>query len=495
MRRFSLASSSRTSVVIGVCFATYLLVHGINLIPSGYNIDDWGHAAEGSDWGVLGRWGLEVFYRHGLGLSFSVTLQIAIAFLSFLAISFLLVETYCDTWSKSKKNLAVGAIFLVGTSHPYWLDSNNFSTAIGAYPFAAALGVLAFYLPVAARRSRITLSVGACVLGGGLFGAALAIYQPAGLFGLVMAGAVLFKPEMRSAGHFFKVACLILVTIAVGLVLYRLQSQYYFILHPEKVPNELLSFAGVSLFLQKASQLFSLYFYSLSAGQFAAWTPAYDWAMKLLVVALALATLCLVKVLVGNKRYWEAARACVAVGACAVLPILGGWLFIEPDFPIRSLSLIAFPVVFLIFVVLHETKSPAAVEDKIFAAALIVSGTVFAVGLMMSSVGWTKQQRSYERDLAVAYAVSGALAAYPPGLEIRLAGSRSYNDLVPIASVGQSIYENYWAKIFIFWELFRLSVQPVETSPVACQAAPKPGSIVRVDNVVYVCLEAFQDAS
>ncbi|MBL9060739.1 MAG: hypothetical protein JNK88_12030, partial [Mangrovicoccus sp.] len=164
----------------------YALVTGLGLMVEGYNADDWRHlAGDYVPWTATeGRWVMEVIFRDLLGDRFRMPLQLALAFLCFLAISWTLAGAVAP--APEWRGIAALLLFAAGVNYPYMADALNFNAHVFAYPFALLLSLGSFWLLVACMGRAWWLWPPAIMIAAQGLAISYGIFQPFAVFGAVL---------------------------------------------------------------------------------------------------------------------------------------------------------------------------------------------------------------------------------------------------------------------------------------------------------------------
>ena len=105
---------------VAAALGLYAAITGFGLLVEGYNPDDWRHlAGDYVPWASNeGRWVMEVIFRDLLGNRFLMPLQLALAFLCFLAIAWVLSGAV--TAAPDQRGLRHCCFSWPGSTSPTW---------------------------------------------------------------------------------------------------------------------------------------------------------------------------------------------------------------------------------------------------------------------------------------------------------------------------------------------------------------------------------------
>ena len=439
----------------------FVATHGIGLISAGMNVDDWVHLAGQTGWIPIGRYGMEVIHRYAFGLSFVTGLQIAGAFLCLLASSWMLVPQRL-----TRSTAAMLLVFAGGTSFPYFVDALNFSAHVFGYPLSLALGLAAFRF---AGRWKMLLP---CALA---FAVSASVYQSFALFGAFAVAMRLIDVSEDLDWRYLLQCALVFI---LGFALYKAGDHLaHWISGYGTDPRFRL--LPMSDLIANAT--------AAPAAAFRAWSGRYLFIPETLGLALGLAAAAaailglataLMCALEGHR--WAAFRVVLGV-VILPLPVVAPGILVAGIPPSRALAPLGFALPALALALPHLWP-----RRLVTALAL---GTLVPT-MILTSAMWTDQAEAARRDRALASSMAGLLASLPQGVQPRVVGTRTYDELWWGNSVGMSAFQVDWGRQFIFRDTFGKGIPGGIGAPFPCHAAyPQPGSIQKTETGFFVCLQ------
>ena len=485
--------SEQSFPYIFIAFLVYMAGHGIGLINAGLNVDDWAMVGRSPAWGGLGRWAQELYFKYILLANFSDSFQIIVAFVIFAILSYLISKQI----EGNRSYLLFVAIFSLGISHPYWVDALNFSGQLTSGPLAVLLSLLAFQFALLWERSAL-YNVAFVVCGAALLCISFAIYQPYAFSGLIVPCISMLSVDSINRKRLLRILAMSVMILSLGSILYIASYNMYFEIFPSP-PDARSGSASLALFVKKLYTFPWLFMGTVTARGFHA---SLFSALHLTLIALA-ALLILANILnlLGKKRYCDSIRVVAGSLGALIAPTFLGWFVIKAGYPPRALATFSFGLGALIFTLRLDAFAPVyrrfGIRNPTPLAILFGTAAFTALaGLIVCSGAWFKQHLVYERDKALAISiVSVYVSLAKPKDRLVLVGWRRYGDLYSTASVGNSAFGPRWSRRKIFKGLFgnrtlNISILEVNEFDHTCSKYPQPGSVIRANGAVYVCILA-----
>ncbi len=476
-----------------VAFLIYMAAHGLGLVNAGLNVDDWNQVEVPPAWGNQGRWALALYYHYVLLSNFTESFQVVGAFVLFVLIAYVIARQIAGP----KPFLLFAAIFALGVSHPYWVDALNFSPQVTSSPLAFLIALLAFRLALL-RTTRATCRLLFVACGGVLLCISLSLYQPYGFFGLLVPGISLMSIASVDNKRLFAILAMSLAILLLGCGLYVALYHLYFQLHPEATEDARAGYSGLSDVWEKLQIFPALFRQALGAELFNGSTFS---ALQRALLALGAIVTGINVVWLLHKRDWLAALRLPLGFAGLMLTPFFAWFAIKAGYPPRAMAPISFALAAAVFSLPLEPISAfgrrlGMTRPAIPAIVLSLSALAAVAGVIVSSAAWYRQFLAHERDKALAGLIAATYVSLAkPGDTLVLVGSRDYPGLHLGDSVGRSASDPVWSRPDVLKRLFDnpyFSPRLVETSAFdhACTEYPQPGSVVRTDGAINICLAA-----
>ena len=223
------------------------------------------------------------------------------------------------------------------------------------------------------------------------------------------------------------------------------------------------------------------------AAAFRAWSGRYLFIPEKLGVALgfgaaaaealglASAVVCALR---GHR--WEALRIVLGV-VILPLPVVTPGILVAGVPPSRALAPLGFALPALALALPH-------IWTRRFVIGLAL-GTIMPT-MILTAAMWADQAEAARRDRALASSMAGLFASLPQGVQPRIAGTRTYDELWWGNSVGMSAFQVDWGREFIFRDTFGKGIPGGIGAPSPCHAAyPQPGSIQKTRKGFFVCMD------
>lgn len=502
---FPFPQLSLTTTVL-VTALVFFWITGNGVLHAGLNPDDWRQLGRvPPEWGGSnGRWAMDLLYRFLFQARFVEPLQLVLAYGVFLYIAMSLARAAVG---ERYAGVAAIGIFLIGVNHPYMTDVLNFSAHVFGYPLALALSLAAFSIAINAwRRERLVFTGLTLVAAGQLLALALGFYPSFALFGLVLPAMALIRTDLVDHRQAARIVVSAAVVGLLGLAIYLLEWQAYrqfghFYSQADLLAGDYYEFGAPSLdvILLKLEN-FGSFLKTVYGGALWDIRPAnifYE-AMALLTAA-AWGLAAFLDGLRGSSpadRTLSLLRRILGVvGAAVVIPTLFWFIYVDLFAPPRSYAMVGFtvPALLLTCVASIGASLPSRRGDQVMRwMGLAPTAIAAVVSVFVSAAMWNDQQRVAERDIAIATAIYGRLAALPgfDGKGFAIAGSKSDSALRWSVSVGWPVTEYSWAPNGLFRNLFGYPgrVDLVKRSPARCHAFPAADSVFLHDGRAFACL-------
>lgn len=489
-------------VALAVTGLLFFWVTGNGVLQGGMNPDDWRQlAGVPEEWGEpLGRWGMDLTYRYLLGGRFSEPLQLIFAYLCFLFTSRAIAKVAVD---EPYAPFATTVILLAAVNHPYMLDVLNFSAHVFGYPFALALSAAGFGLalkpPDGAWRT-----AGRVLAGAQLVALSLAFYPSFALLGILLVALVLLRVDRYDAKTAVRA---LIVGGVIGLSgallflaqwqLFRLATEFYPIRDPRLVVSGTVGFS-IDLLQTKLQAL-----PDFLRGLYGAWLwPIRPANLFYYAFAACGAGLCVAGVVVDQmhrrgrmERLIAAIRGFGGLGlAVALVPTLFWFAQVEMEASGRRAAHVALvlPALILVGAQLLQGRRADDRRATMAFAAVVPLSLACIVSLLVASAIWNDQQRTAQRDAALATSIlarASALEGFDgrslavvtlPSPGPRWGSSLSWSAFAP-GDDANRIFQEFLG--------FGGRVSSFRRSPVPCSAYPANDATFLYGGTAFVCLK------
>jgi len=476
-----------------LCALFFFLSHGAEAFSPSLNIDEWNKLGQTNvHFGRIGRWGAEIIYEDFFQGDFVPLIQFSAA----------LVFLYLSAWVLTGANRPAdtAGVFIVGVSHPFWVDLFNFSFVAASYTLAMLLGLAGMALAI---RRDARFSTAGVLAGGLLIGLGLSIYQTLTLFGVVLLVLRLFEVKQSGLKSYLVTVAAGAGAIAIGTGFYLAQNRLYFELKPAaSAPSRMqlrsLSGMGDALVNLLPSQALD----TLTAVNIGKFATFYSPAIAVFAAVTTVVTLLAFRAQ-GYRWPVSAGLAGIVLSGAVGLSVVGTSLLIVAPLPPRARPESALA---LAAVALAAWRSLANARAhglmprlQVWRGALVYSGIAVAMaGALSANQLWGFQQRVEDQDRAMAQRIIArhdalvAQHALDPGKPLTVIGPKHLGETRAnhFRSIGQSAFWVKWSIRGIFRSLYGKSVRiiPPKDSPTSCPAFPAHGSMSVQNGVVIVCL-------
>ena len=485
-----------------VALAVYAVVTGFGLMVEGYNPDDWRHlAGDYAPWASgEGRWVMEVIFRDLLGNRFLMPLQLALAFLCFLAIAWVLSGPVAS--APDNRALTALLLFVAGVNFPYMADALNFNAHVFAYPFAMLLSLASFGLLVACMgRAWWLWPLATAVAGQGL-AISYGIFQPFAVFGAVLPLIALLRWDRHPLGRVLVLMVACVLAAALAIMLHKLEWRAYMDAQGREIVTNRFGSpdaAWVALMLKRLPFTLSL---TLKGALMVPFHLARALFLAFCVAALlapVLATLWRARSLglaVGVLAVLRAALAGLAL--IVVLPSVFFFMARPGEWPPRAVGYLGFWIAALIFAALAilagAPPGRGSARWTLPSAVGTAAVAVFAaLNLGLSALIWHDRADMSRAELALAGRIHDAVTALDgyDGQTIRLVGDAPLAPLRWGGAMSTTVFHHNNPHLGILSITYGLArpEQAVSVSPRTCPAFPAPGSVFLEGEYAYVCLQ------
>jgi len=488
----------------------FLAVHWQEVTSPTFNVDDWALIDSAIPQASMGRPGWDLVYRLVFQGSFSPFLGWLLAAISIYgcgAVMGFFVTSLTPSW--------VFVLSLITALHPYQVDLFNFSFAIGLYLLPALISLLGVWMmgiAYAPGNPRSAL-IGLWVAGVALFGFAISIYQPTGVYGVSLLGVVLVSRALSLKKRpFFNLrsAC-----TGIGVSGFSYLLVVHFLL--ASVPAETRmqkGLASLPTFFEKLHDpsllraLYGLYLQPLPSEP-----PASQLMLTLLLGIIPV--LAAYSLLVGH--HFKKSIALLAGSACLIMLPVALFYVLEVDYPQRAMAMGNFGIGLLAVIVLSSwcagnellgMPRSSLARRRIAIAIISLWGSVYLFPqAVYASKLWDAVQVIERRDQALAASIIADVHRIAPRNRMPSNNFVVYGFTQPHplewSSVARSAFRAEWSIPAIFKQLYGVSVTSIkgirtgrgeslanQPDLPACRPYPEPGSIQVWKGQLLVCLES-----
>lgn len=487
---------------VAAALGLYAAITGFGLLVEGYNPDDWRHlAGDYVPWASNeGRWVMEVIFRDLLGNRFLMPLQLALAFLCFLAIAWVLSGAV--TAAPDQRALTALLLFVAGVNFPYMADALNFNAHVFAYPFAMLLSLASFGLLVACMgRAWWLWPLATAVAGQGL-AISYGIFQPFAVFGAVLPLIALLRWDRHPLGRVLVLMVACVLAAALAIMLHKLEWRAYMDAQGREIVTNRFGTPDVAWIQQMLMRLPFTQSLTLKGALMVPFRPARALLLAFSLAALlapVLATLWRARSLGAARGILAVLRAALAgLALIVVLPSVFFFMARPGEWPPRAVGYLGFWIAALIFAALAILNGAASgrgsarwtLPSAVGTAAVAVFA---ALNLGLSALIWHDRADMSRAEMALAGRIHEAVTALEgyDGQTIRLVGDAPLAPLRWGGAMSSSVFHHNNPRLGIISRTYGLErlEQAVSVSPRTCPAFPAPGSVFLEGDYAYVCLQ------
>ncbi len=475
------------------------LVTGLGLMVEGYNADDWRHlAGDYVPWTATeGRWAMEVIFRDLLGDRFRMPLQLVLAFLCFLAMSWIIARAVAP--APQWRAIAALLLFAAGVNYPYMADALNFNAHVFAYPFAMLLSLGSFWLLVACLGRPWWFWPPATLVAAQGIALSYGIFQPFAVFGAVLPMLALLRWDRHRLGPVTVLMLACAVAAALAIVIHGAEWQSYMAAQGREIVESRFGLPSGDRFLQKLSRLPFTLSLTLKGALVVPFTPIRMLLLGFSLLALTAPVLAsLWRVREGDTAagVLEVLRAALASTVLIVVfPSVFFFIAGPGEWPPRAVGYLGFWIAALILsaVAIHA----GAVRDRparpVAGLAMAALGLFAALNVALSALIWHDRAAASRAELALASRIHAAVVALNGygGQTIRLVGDPAMPTFRWGGAMATPVFHHNNPHMGIISRTFGLEnlEQAVSVTPRTCPAFPAPGSVFLEGDFAYVCLE------